>query len=175
MKYVVRWLVVGFVLLSLVGGLACSGDGRRGGNDASSPSGDTDENGAPSSDSSSDSADQDSSGVTGTGGGFWSDMPVYAASTQIEKGTWSIPPQEDSKYFQVEWRYYELPDGSTPDMVARFYQMEMPKHGWQEMMNQEVQGTTMTFFTKNGENDAAYVWATIDNGKLVYALMRATK
>ena len=169
MKDVVWWLVVCIVLLGLFGVAGCGEDRAQGGETSSSPSENSGQSSSPASESSADSAGE------GIGTGFWSDMPVYVASTQVQKGTWSIPPQDDSEYTKVEWRYYELPGGNAPDMVARFYQMEMPKHGWQEMMNLDAQGTTMTFFTKNSENDAAYVWATEDSGKVVYALMRAKR
>jgi len=170
MRDLVRWLLVRIVLLALLSTTGCGGDGQESGDASSSPAGDTEESGTPA-----DSSSQDSGGAASTGSGFWSDMPVYAASTQIQKGTWTIPPQDDSEYSKVEWRYYELPAGNAPDMVARFYQMEMPRRGWQEMMNLEAQGTTMTFFSKNSENDAAYVWATEESGRVVYALMRATR
>ena len=171
MKDVFRCVFAAIVLLGLVGTLACEGDVGRGGADSSATSAGTDESG----DQTSDAEAQDSGSTASFGEDFWDDIPVYAASTPIEKGTWSIPPQDDSEYSKVDWRYYELPQGNDPDMIARFYQMEMPKRGWQEMTHVDVEGTSMAFYTRNGGNEAAYMWANTENGKPVYALMRAAK
>ena len=60
-------------------------------------------------------------------------------------------------------------------MVAMFYKMEMPKNGWQQMMEMEVQDVAMLFYTKSNENDAAYIWVGSQDNKTVFALMRAMK
>ena len=109
------------------------------------------------------------------GGAMWDDMPVYATAMQLQEASWSILPQDDADYEKAEWRYYELPSAHSVEMVAMFYKMEMPKNGWQQMMEMEVQDVSMFFYTKNDENDAAYVWVASEDGKTVFALMRASK
>ncbi len=109
------------------------------------------------------------------GGAMWDDMPVYATAMQLQKASWSIPPQDDAEYEKAEWRYYELPPAHYVEEVARFYKMEMPKNGWQKMMEMEVQDVSMFFYMKNDEDDAAYVWVASEDGKTVFALMRAMK
>ena len=59
-------------------------------------------------------------------------------------------------------------------MVAMFYKMEMPKNGWQETMWMEVQEMSWGAYNKNGEQDAAMVWITSEDGTTILALMRAT-
>ena len=101
-------------------------------------------------------------------------MPVYAGAKQIKKGSWSIPPA-DGEWSKVEWRYYELDGANDVTMVARFYKMEMPKNGWQQTVWMEVQEMRWGAYTKNGEQDGAMVWITAEEGKTIFALMRATK
>jgi hypothetical protein len=109
------------------------------------------------------------------GGFMWDDVPVYATAAQLQNASWSIPPQGDADYEKAEWRYYELPSAHDVGMVAMFYKMEMPKNGWQQMMEMEVQDVAMSFYTKNNEADAAYVWVASEDDKTVFALMRASK
>ena len=113
--------------------------------------------------------------ATPSDGPFWSDVPVYATAMQLQTAAWNIPPQGDDDYERAEWRYYELPPAHFVEEVARFYKMEMPKNGWQQMMEMEVQDVAMLFYMKNNENDAAYVWVASEDGKTVFALMRASK
>ena len=113
--------------------------------------------------------------ATQSDGPFWSDVPAYATAMQLQKASWSIPPQGDDDYEKAEWRYYELPSAHGVDMVAMFYKMEMPKNGWQQMMEMEVQDVAMLFYTKSNENDAAYIWVGSQDNKTVFALMRAMK
>lgn len=108
------------------------------------------------------------------GGAMWDDMPVYATAMQLQTASWSIPPQ-DGDYEKAEWRYYELPSAHDVEMVARFYKMEMPKNGWQQTMEMEVQDVAMLLYAKNNEADAAYVWVGSEDGKTVFALMRASR
>ena len=102
----------------------------------------------------------------------WDDIPVYAGAGQIQKGSWSIPPSEGD-YSKFEWRYYESSDGL--DKVGPFYRREMPAKGWTETAWIEVQGMVWGSYTKNGENDAAMVWTSSQEGKTVLALWRGTR
>ncbi|MBN1856480.1 MAG: hypothetical protein JW846_05935 [Dehalococcoidia bacterium] len=120
-------------------------------------------------------AEEETTAAATSSGSFWGDVPVYATAMQLQKTSWSIPPQDDSHYTQAEWHYYELPAAHSVQMVCAFYKMEMPKNGWQQMMEMDVEGVSMRFYTKNNENDVAYVWVASEDGKTVFALMRATK
>ena len=119
--------------------------------------------------------DEAAATATPSDGSFWGDVPVYATAAQLQQAAWSIPPQDDEEYEKVEWRYYELPAAHSVQMVSSFYKMEMPKNGWQQMMEMEEEDVAVLFYTKNNEDDAAYVWAASEDGKTVFALMRATK
>jgi len=122
----------------------------------------------------SEDGEESTTASTASGGSFWSDVPVYATAMQLQTAAWSIPPQ-DGDYEKAEWRYYELPSAHDVEMVARFYKMEMPKNGWQQMMEMEVQDVAMLLYAKNNEADAAYVWVGSEDGKTVFALMRASR
>ena len=57
------------------------------------------------------------------GGLTWNDMPIYSGASQIQKGSWAIPPAEGD-YSKFEWRYYETKDSF--DDIAAFYKSQMP-------------------------------------------------
>jgi hypothetical protein len=113
--------------------------------------------------------------ATSSGGSLdWSDMPKMAGSTEIQKGSWSIPPVNESDYSKMEWRYYDV---ITPmkDM-ANFYREQMPAKGWSENSWMDTPQTSWGLFNKNNGNDAAMVWiSTGENGKTIIALWRASK
>lgn len=105
----------------------------------------------------------------------WDDIPVYAGAKQIQEATWSMPTTEED-WAKVEWRYYGMDDDvNDVRMVTMFYKMEMPKNGWQEIDQMETQDMSWGYYTKNNEKDGAVIWVGYDNGKTVFALMRATK
>ena len=60
-------------------------------------------------------------------------------------------------------------------MVTMFYKMEMPKNGWKEIDQMQTQDMNWGYHTKNNEKDGATVWIGNDDGKTVFAIMRATK
>ncbi len=103
----------------------------------------------------------------------WDDMPVFSGASQVQKGSWSIPPQDDSDYSKMEWRYYET-SGSLAD-ISDFYKKEMPGKGWTQAGWMEVQDSAWGMFNKNDEKDAAMVWVSTQEGKSVIAMWRASK
>jgi len=108
-----------------------------------------------------------------SGGGLtWNDMPVYSGAKQVQKGSWSIPP-EQGEWSKMEWRYYETGDSSSK--AASFYKSQMPGEGWQEMAWMEVEEVSWGYYSKNDEQDGAMVWVGSDEGKTSIALMRATQ
>ena len=105
----------------------------------------------------------------------WDDMPVYAGAKQIQEATWAIPPTEED-WSKVEWQYYRMDDDvNDVRMVTMFYKMEMPKNGWKEIDQMQTQDMSWGYYTKNNEKDGATVWIGNDDGKTVFAIMRATK
>jgi len=104
----------------------------------------------------------------------WDDIPLYATAEQVQKGSWAIP-QDQGDLSQVEWRYYELDGSHEVVEVTRFYEMEMPKNGWQEMHWVEVDEMSWGLYSKNNEEDVAMVWIGNQEGKTVIALMRGAK
>ena len=105
----------------------------------------------------------------------WDDMPVYAGAKQIQEATWPIPTT-GGDWAKVEWRYYRMDDDvNDVRMVTMFYKMEMPKNGWEEIDQMQTQDMSWGYYTKNNEKDGATVWIGNDDGKAVFAIMRATK
>jgi len=102
----------------------------------------------------------------------WSDMPVYSGADQIQKGSWAMPPAQ-GEWSKVEWHYYET--GDSVDKVASFYRDKMPDKGWDEMMWMEAEGVAWAYYSKNNEKDGAMFWISSDEGKTVFALMRASQ
>jgi len=157
------------VVLGCVALTGCSS----GGEENAQPTPDTAQQEQEQEEEQESSSEQQSS--QSAGGFMWDDMPVYATAMQLQETSWSTPPQDDADYEKAEWHYYELPSAHDVAMVAMFYKMEMPKNGWQQMMEMEVQDVAMLFYMKNNATDAAYVWVASEGDKTVLALMRASK
>jgi len=113
-----------------------------------------------------------------SGGGLtWADMPVYPGANRIQEMTWTIP-SEEGEWTELEWRYYET-SGSV-SAVTTFYKSQMPAKGWQEQGWMDWSGMEMEemqwgYYTKNNEQDVAWVWIGSEEGKTVISLMRATE
>jgi hypothetical protein len=103
----------------------------------------------------------------------WDDMPVYSGASNVQKGSWSVPPSEDEEYSHYEWRYYEA-NASNAD-VAAFYKSKMPSIGWKEMGWMDMQGTSWGMYNKNDEKDAAMIWVSTQDKKTVIGMWRGTK
>ena len=103
---------------------------------------------------------------------FWSDLPIYPGANEVQQMSWSIPPA-DGDYSRVEWHYYETGDQVTA--VSAFYKGQMVSSGWQEMGWMEMPEMNWGMYTKNNEEDAAMVWIANEEGKTMFALMRALK
>jgi len=110
-------------------------------------------------------------------GAFWNDMPVYPGASRIQEMTWTVPPAE-GEWAKLEWRYYETRD--TVSEVAAFYKSHMPANGWGEMgwmewMETEMEEMQWGYYTKNNEQDVAWVWIGAEEGKTFIALMRGSE
>jgi hypothetical protein len=104
----------------------------------------------------------------------WDDVPIYTYLDQSEKGDWALPP-ESGDWARVEWRYYKMDDPYTSiAMITMFYRNEMPKNGWQETAWLDTPDNSWGTFSKNNGRDAAIVWIGTEDGKTVFALMRAS-
>ena len=104
---------------------------------------------------------------------LWADMPVYPGANQIQKGSWAVPPADDSEYAKFEWRYYETT--ASVGEVSGFYDAKMSSNGWETMAWMEMGEVNWGMYNKNSENDAAMVWISSDEGKTVIAMWRATR
>ena len=148
MAKVISLVFIVVTVLGCLGLVACGGEGENGttlpSNGGTAPSGD------------------DST---------WDDIPVYSRAKQVQKGSWSIPPDE-GKWSKVEWRYYET--GDSVSTVAAFYRTEMPKKGWQEVGWMETEEMSWLGYSKNNEKDGAIIWIDSEEGKTFIALMRGT-
>jgi len=145
MAKVISLVLIMVIMLGLIGLVAC---GRE--NETTPSNGGT----APSGDDST-----------------WDDIPVYSRAKQVQKGSWSISPDE-GKWSKVEWRYYET--GDSVSTVAAFYRTEMPKKGWQEVGWMETEEMSWLGYSKNNEKDGAIIWIDSEEGKTFIALMRGT-
>jgi hypothetical protein len=112
------------------------------------------------------------SAASSSGSGLWNDMPVYSGASEIQKGSWAIPPTEGD-YSKFEWRYFETSDSS--EAVANFYKGQMPGKGWQQQGWMDTPEVSWGFFNKNDENDSAMIWITAEDSKTVFATWRGTK
>ena len=162
MKKGISLVFVFVLILACVGIAACSGGGP----------------GAPSPAASPTPADSPSPASpptpASTGSGFtWNDIPVYGGAKQLQEMNWSIPPAEGD-YTEVEWRYYETND--SPASVSAYYKSNMPANGWGEHVGwMEMPELTMGVYSKNDEKDSAIIWIAAEEGKTVFALMRASQ
>ncbi len=107
-----------------------------------------------------------------SGNSFWSNIPIYPGANEVQKLSWAIPPAEGD-FSRVEWHYYETGDQMTA--VSAFYKGEMVSSGWQEMGWTEMPEMNWGMYTKNNEEDAAMIWVATEEGKTMFALMRAIK
>ncbi len=103
----------------------------------------------------------------------WDDMPIYGGMSQIQKGSWSIPADQDEDYSTFVWRYFET--GDDAGKIAEFYKNEMPSKGWKNQGWMDIQTSSWGMFVKNNENDAAMVWISSESDTTNIALWRATK
>ena len=106
------------------------------------------------------------------GGLTWNDMPVYPGANRIQEMTWTIP-SEEGEWTKIEWRYYET--GASISTVTDFYKSQMPGNGWEEMFWMEMEEMQWGYYSKNNEQDVAWVWVGSEEGKTVISLMRATE
>ena len=156
--YLVAMALLGTLVLTFG---ACGGDGESSNQDTSSPS---------------KGAGQETPEIQPPSGGelVWDDIPIYATAEQVQKGSWAIP-QDQGNLSQVEWRYFELDDAHDVDMVTRFYKMEMPKNGWQEMSWMEMEEMNWGSYSKNNEENVAMLWIGAQDDKTIIAIMKGTK
>lgn len=109
---------------------------------------------------------------TTTSGVTWNDMVTYPGAMQIQKGGWAIPSQE-GEWSEFEWRYYE--SGNNIEEVASYYRSNMPGKGWQEQAWMDMQQVFWLMYTKNNEDDGAYIWGMTEDNKTIIAAWRGTK
>ncbi len=102
----------------------------------------------------------------------WNDMPVYPGANRIQEMTWTIP-SEEGEWTKIEWRYYET--GAIISTVTDFYKSQMPGKGWEETFWMEMEEMQWGYYSKNNEQDVAWVWIGSEEGKTVISLMRATE
>ena len=162
MKKGISLAFIFMLIVACVGLTACSGGGPEAPTPAASPT-------------PADSPSPASSPTPASkGSGFtWNDIPVYGGATQVQEMNWSIPPAEGD-YTEVEWRYYETND--SPASVSAFYKSNMPGNGWGEHVGwMEMPELTMGVYSKNGEKDSAIIWIAAEEGKTIFALMRASQ
>jgi len=63
----------------------------------------------------------------------WGDIPIYPGGESVQEWSMTIPgATAGEEYEKVEWRYYTTKDAVAK--VADFYNGEMPRKGWQELM-----------------------------------------
>ena len=165
MKKGISLVFVFMLILACVGVAACSGGGTEAPTPAASPT--------PSSSETNGQAEAVATPAS-TGSGFtWNDIPVYGGAKQLQEMNWSIPPAEGD-YTEVEWRYYETND--SPASVLAYYKSNMPGNGWGEHEGwMEMPELTMGIYSKNNEKDSAIIWIAAEEGKTVFALMRASQ
>ncbi len=156
MKKVISLVLVVVMMLGCIGLVAC------GGGDAETAPPSNGETVPPSNGEPTPSED----GLT------WNDMPVYPGANRIQEMTWTIP-SEEGEWTQLEWRYYET--GASISTVTDFYKSQMPGNGWEEMFWMEMEEMQWGYYSKNNEQDVAWVWIGSEEGETVISLMRATE
>jgi len=156
LKKSISLFIVLLLVLGCVGFIACGGGEENG--EEETANGDA------------DLPEDDDSAPSGTL--TWGDIPTYPGASQVQKGSWGIPP-EQGEWSKMEWRYYET--GDSADDVAAYYKSRMLTNGWSETMWMEAEGIAWAYYTKNGEKDGAMFWTASEEGETFFALMRATQ
>jgi len=157
LKKIISLVLVVVMMLGCVGFIACGG-----GEEVGQPP--TEEEEAPPTEE--EEAPPSEDGLT------WNDMPVYPGANRIQEMTWTIP-SEEGEWTKLEWRYYET--GASVSTVTDFYKSQMPGNGWQETFWMEMEEMQWGYYSKNNEQDVAWVWIGSEEGKTVISLMRATE
>ena len=106
-----------------------------------------------------------------TGGSAWPDIPIYSSLRQIQKSSMPVPPTVGNA--KAEFRYYETND--SLEKVVAFYKSQMPAKGWDETPWTEAPQLSMGMYTRNAEENIAWVWVFSVEGKTQVLLGRATK
>jgi cytochrome c553 len=108
------------------------------------------------------------------GGLTWNDMPVYPGAVAVSEMTMNFPADEENDWTKSEHRVYETSDDVAA--VSDFYEAQMPANGWEEMMTMNTGEASMYNYTKNNEQDGAYIWIVTDEdeGKTVIQMTRGT-
>ncbi len=122
-------------------------------------------------------SDGDTTPPPTTGGVIWNDIPVYPGANQIQEMAWTMPLEEE-EWSKAEWHYYET--RASVSEVTAFYKSQMPGKGWEEMGWMDWSGIEMEdmqwgYYSKNNEQDVAWVWIGLEEGKTAIILMRATE
>ena len=169
MKTILSFLVVLLILAGCIGMIACGEPDDE--PEMSTPGGQEEEEAPPPTDEEEEEEEEEEDEAPPpSGGGFtWNDMPVYPGAKQIQKGSWSIPPQE-GEWSKTEWRYYE--SNASVGTIVDYYKSEMTENGWENLMWMEMEEVSWAMYHKNNEQDGAMIWVAADNGDTVFSLMR---
>ena len=166
MKRIVSLLIVMVLLLGCVGLIAC---GTKNSGTTQNPTG-----GSKTSNLTSSTTAGKSISASGLN---WSDVPIYSGAGKIDTYQWagSIPGAQGD-FSKFEYRYYETSD--SLDKVGAFYKSQMPANGWTETGWMDTSQLKYGMYTKNSENDEAFVELmsdTSNKGKTIMILWRGTK
>ena len=100
----------------------------------------------------------------------WDDMPIYPGA-DTDKRTWTFMDMEDGA--RSETRPYWTEDSF--DMVSKFYKLQMPKNGWDQVMWTGVETMAQGIFGKNNDQESAQVIiADKGDGKIAINLTKVT-
>ncbi len=95
----------------------------------------------------------------GGGGGIFTegdlpDVPRYPGSKQVTAEELRLPPLLQGKADEMKNTDSKMyTTGDKPPKVSRWYQDELPRHGWTSRINMDVSEGSMLIFSKGEDDD----------------------
>ena len=107
---------------------------------------------------------------------FWADFPSYPGADRQYEAFSIFPssfPSIGEEEYILEWRYYSTSDSNND--VITYYRGKMPEYGWGQTGLRDLPGYTYNTYSKNTQQEMAYVLVASDHGDTIIALLKGEK
>jgi hypothetical protein len=106
-------------------------------------------------------------------GDLWSDIPIYAGATQVQKVSSQQPGGNKDSLKTIEWRFFETTDDVAK--VSSFYQSQMAAKGWTKTAWLDMGPLSQGTFQKNNANLECLIQVMGQEGKTSINIMSGSK